>query len=337
MSLYKQTNSDHWYISVTVNGKRVRRSSGTADKREAQRIHDALKADLWHQKSLGYSWHDACIAWLTHEERDKSDRYRLRNTTIPNIGLHELTAQIIQQHLPKHPATYNRTVNLITAILNLAKRQGYIQTIPILERKKVDQTRIRWLTAAEWDRLYAELPDHLKPLAAFSIATGLRQRNATHLEWSQVDLRRKIAWIHADQAKAGKPIKIPLSDDAVKVLRGQIGKHESLVFPYKRKVGDEYIYHPLEKIKGAWGKALKRARIKDFRWHDLRHTWATWHIQSGTPLEVLQQLGGWATFSMVLRYAHLAPDHLAVYANNSKPVNNVQDIVIAGHSGGHTK
>ena len=64
----------------------------------------------------------------------------------------------------------------------------------------------------------------------------------------------------------------------------------------------------------AWYKALGRAGIDNFRWHDFRHTWASWHVQGGTPLNVLQELGGWASYSMVLRYAHLAADHLAPWA-----------------------
>lgn len=56
----------------------------------------------------------------------------------------------------------------------------------------------------------------------------------------------------------------------------------------------------------AWQKALKRVDINDFRWHDLRHTWASWHVQNGTPLHELQQLGGWSNYETVLRYAHLS-------------------------------
>ncbi len=69
--------------------------------------------------------------------------------------------------------------------------------------------------------------------------------------------------------------------------------------------------------------ALKRAGITDFRWHDLRHTWASWHIQNGTPLHVLQELGGWADSSMVLRYAHLSSEHLQSYAGNAGVVTNL--------------
>ena len=64
----------------------------------------------------------------------------------------------------------------------------------------------------------------------------------------------------------------------------------------------------------AWKKALKRAGIENFRWHDLRHTWASWHVQRGTPLNVLQELGGWESVEMVRRYAHLGANHLAGYA-----------------------
>ncbi|MGF6561473.1 integrase [Erwinia aphidicola] len=64
----------------------------------------------------------------------------------------------------------------------------------------------------------------------------------------------------------------------------------------------------------AWSGALKRAGISDFRFHDLRHTWASWLIQSGVPLSALQEMGGWESIEMVRRYAHLAPNHLTEHA-----------------------
>lgn len=65
----------------------------------------------------------------------------------------------------------------------------------------------------------------------------------------------------------------------------------------------------------AWYATLERAGIADFRWHDLRHTWASWHVQQGTPLYALQELGGWESPEMVRRYAHLAAEHLAPWAD----------------------
>ena len=175
--------------------------------------------------------------------------------------------------------------------------------------------RIRWLTQCESSRLLSELPEHLKVMAKFSLATGLRERNVTGLQWAQIDMNRRCAWIHAEQSKSKKAIAVPLNDDAMSVLRKQLGKHSDNVFTYKGK--------PVELANTkAWRKALKRAGISDFRWHDLRHTWASWHIQNGTPLHILKDLGGWADLSMVLRYAHLSSEHLSGYANNSAQVIN---------------
>ena len=119
----------------------------------------------------------------------------------------------------------------------------------------------------------------------FSLETGLRRANVVGLEWSQVDLVRRTAWIHPDQAKARKAIAVPLSGAAVIVIREQLGKHQTHVFSYRG--------HPVTQVNTkAWKAGLGRAGIENFRWHDLRHTWASWHVQAGTPLYVLQELGG---------------------------------------------
>ena len=146
MSLYRDEKSPLWYVSITIKGRRVRRSTGTAVKQEAQQIHDQLKADLWKQKHAGITWKNACTDWLTHQPRNESDRYRLRAliASMPDIQLHELTASLIQPHLTGAPANYNRTAQLIAAILNFARRKGYLDSVPTLERKKVAPSVIRW-------------------------------------------------------------------------------------------------------------------------------------------------------------------------------------------------
>ena len=176
--------------------------------------------------------------------------------------------------------------------------------------------RVRWLTREEADRLISELPDHLAAMTRFTLATGLRQANVVKLEWSQVDLDRHCAWIHADQAKARKAIPVPLNTEAMLMLKRQMGKHSRWVFTYKGK--------PVTKDNNhAWRKALVRAGIENFRWHDLRHTWASWHVQQGTPLHVLQELGGWSDYEMVRRYAHLSVEHLAEYAEGLSEIRLV--------------
>ncbi len=91
------------------------------------------------------------------------------------------------------------------------------------------------------------------------------------------------------------------------IIRRCEGKHPTHVFSYQGK--------PVFQVSTkAWYAALLRAGIHDFRWHDLRHTWASWHVQHGTPLFALQEMGGWESPDMVRRYAHLAADHLSPYA-----------------------
>lgn len=125
--------------------------------------------------------------------------------------------------------------------------------------------------------------------------------------------------------KADGAIAVPLSDRAVAVLKSVAGQHDEFVFVYRG--------NPIGEIKTAFIGACVRAGLgtvtvtvtkgkkskhyEGFTWHGFRHTWATWHVQNGTPLEVLQKLGGWADLRMVLEYAHHSPGHLASYANNN--------------------
>lgn len=101
---------------------------------------------------------------------------------------------------------------------------------------------------------------------------------------------------------------MPLNQDALMVLERRWGKHDVYVFTYQ----DAPVARTSTK---AWYAALKRAGISDFRWHDLRHTCASWHVQNGTRLQELQELGGWSSYEMVLRYAHLNADHLKTAAD----------------------
>lgn len=87
----------------------------------------------------------------------------------------------------------------------------------------------------------------------------------------------------------------------------------------------------------AWRAALKRVGIEDFRWHDLRHTWASWHVQAGTRLYVLQELGRWECLEMVRKYAHLASDHLVQYVDRMSGLRVVQDGKVATFSATGTR
>jgi integrase len=197
----------------------------------------------------------------------------------------------------------------MTPLISVANHSIFSAVVAALAdiRKLEAKERIRFLTHEEAQRLLDALPGHLADMAAFSLATGLRAANVTGLQWTQVDLVRRLAWVHADQAKARQAIPVPLNAEAVLLVRKWLGKHPTHVFSFRGK--------PITQVSTkAWYAALERAGIEDFRWHDLRHTWASWHVQNGTPLYALQEMGGWSSVEMVRRYAHLAADHLAPFA-----------------------
>lgn len=334
MSLYKV--GEIWYLYLVHEGRRIRRSTGSSVRKEAQRIHDELRAELWSRKPTSpnaRTFQDAVAIWLETGDKGLPDRYRLNALRIEQRALASIDEDALAEVLkPYRGSTRNRMINLLHAVLNCAVQRGWITRVPVMAKVKVSDARIRWLSENEWNRLQQELPPHLLSMARFAIATGLREGNVIGLEWSQVDLQRRVAWIHADQVKTGKPIGIPLSDAAMQVLNAIDTQYEG----EKKRPSRVFVYagKPVTKTSTrAWWKALERAGlgeyegknqkfVPNFRWHDLRHTWASWHVMNGTPLEVVQKLGGWKTLQMVMRYAHLAPEHLAAYAGNAQPLRH---------------
>lgn len=322
MSLYKRKDSSYWWLKIVIGGRTIQRSTGTSDKIEAQEYHDRLKAQTWEQERLGikpkHSWREAVVRW-TLETSDKATRNEdkrkllwlhsyLGHLTLDQVNLDMIDVIRVAKLKEATKATTNRYLALVRSILIRARDEWeWIDKAPKIRLFKETNSRERALTFDQAKLLLNELPEHLREMALFSLATGLRQSNVLKLEWTQVNLELRHAWIHGTQSKNRRPIAVPLNDIAMSVLQRQQGKHLIRVFTYLGK--------PLKAANTrAWGLALKRAGIDDFRWHDLRHTWATWQRQAGTPTHELQRLGGWRTGAMVERYAHLAPDHLAIAA-----------------------
>ena len=155
----------------------------------------------------------------------------------------------------------------------------------------------------EADRLLEELPEHLRPVMQFALATGCRRNETLQMEWRRVDFNRRVAWLDHGTTKNKEGRGLPLNRDAILALRSVQGQDRRCCFTYKGNT--------MKQIGSSWKRALAKAEIENFRFHDLRHTWASWHVMSGTSLQELMELGGWKSYEMVLRYAHLAPEQLA--------------------------
>lgn len=314
MSLYKRGGI--WWISLSVRGRRVRRSTRTADRQKSKREHDELAARLWQERQSGKTFYHALAAWLKEQERSRNEKNAIKQIKriYRDRPLVDVTPESIAEALAdKSASTYNRLVNTIRAAINVGVSRGWMESAPKFKRRKTRDKRTVFLTLEQWDKLRPLLPEHQKDLADFALATGLRWSNVTNLEWSQVDLTRKLAWIHNDQAKDDTDLSVPLSAAAMQILERRKDIHDTFVFTYRGRV--------IKSPKTAWNKAREKAGLPGFKWHYLRHTWASWHAMNGTPLAVLQELGGWSSLEMVKRYAHLARSYTAQFAANSKPVS----------------
>ncbi|PHV09729.1 tyrosine-type recombinase/integrase [Chitinimonas sp. BJB300] len=205
-------------------------------------------------------------------------------------------------------ATKNRYLCLLRTLLRKAEREwNWIEKAPFIKTLPEPKRRIRWLTVEEVQRLLEELPTHQNQFVRFALATGLRQGNVLGMTWDRVDLLRRTCWVEAEDFKTDKAHGVPLNDAALAVIYEVIEKHPTHLFTYRGG--------PIKQANTkAWRSALKRAGIKNFRWHDLRHVSASWLIQAGTPSPVVQDFFGWESPAMVQRYAHLAPEHLAPFA-----------------------
>lgn len=322
MSLYKQPGSEVWYANISVPGyPRLRQSTGCHDREAALRVEAELRAAIYKIDPAlkGKTWGNAVIKWTDAETRSDSELLSLRKfgANFPDRLLTAVTPEAIDAALSfcKTAGTYTRYRTMVNAILHLSG----ISLKLISKRDKKKKTR-EWITPVQWTKLLAELPMHMKPMATFAIETGLRQANVLGLIWSRVDLTRKVVWVEAEDTKGDAAISIPLSKGAINVLKAQKGTDPEFVFTYRGK--------PIKEIKTAFLAACVRAGVgrisersgkyEGFTWHGLRHTWATWHVQNGTPLDVLQKLGGWSDLRMVMNYAHHSPGHLASFADNAK-------------------
>jgi integrase len=328
MSLYKRTDSPNWWIKISHGGRTIQRSTGTSDKAKAQEYHDRLKVSLCEVMRLGIkprrTWKEAVVRWLdetaekaTHQEDVK--KLRWLDSLLGHLMLDQITLDVIDTVRKDRlktvaKSTVNRYLGLIRSILRRARDEWeWIDKAPKVKLFKEPPGRERSISRQQAEALLAELPTHQRDVVLFALATGLRKKNVLGLEWSHVNLDAGHAWVDAGQSKNRRAIAVPLNATALEILRRQIGKHRERVFTYRGR--------PITQANTrAWRGALKRAGIENFRWHDLRHTWASWHRQAGTPTHELQRLGGWLSAVMVERYAHLAPDYLTQAAARIDPL-----------------
>lgn len=183
---------------------------------------------------------------------------------------------------------------------------GHLSAPPVVPMFNARAAEMKWLSGSQLANLCNNLPPHLSLCARFAAHSGLRMRSMLALTWDRIDMKNRRLWIPGEQMKGKKAHGLPITKALAALLTEAKAMNPTgtSVFQYNGKPIDDCNTR-------AFQKAVKAAGLSPLRWHDLRHTFAAWGVQAGVTMPELMELGGWKSHSMVARYMHLSPDHLA--------------------------
>ncbi len=313
-----------WWVRFRMNGAHIRRSAKTAKKAEAQaylhRLMEehalAQRGDIRHRHLLS----DAIDRFFEETSLRAStiETYRYTSRVVTRLmgrfHLDEINKRNLAEFITTRKrtsvsdATIRRDLAFIGSIFTAAKQWGWVDTSPVtaLDTKalKESQPRTRFLTREEFRRLHDSASANLKPILVLAVETGLRKEELLSLRIAGIDLQRLE--IHLSTTKAGRPRRVPLSPLAAQTVRGLLERSRPRS-PYLLCKDDGSRFRDPKK---AFAGACSRAGIEDFRYHDLRHTFASWWVQNGGDLYKLSRILGHATLQMTARYSHLRTDDL---------------------------
>ena len=287
--------------------------------------------------------------WIISQQKRPRETLRLLALGYPYFGnrkLYEIDAWVIERfrsaRLKKvKPTSVNHDLTALRAALNRAIDWGLLKVHPMrsVKRSKVDDaSKLRYLTPEEdrqlrealnnreakrqserenfnqWrrERGYKEYPvfgtftDHLKPMVLLALNTGMRRGELFNLKWVDVNFSGRILTVVGSTAKSGKTRHIPLNDEAMTVLRDWSEQKRESELVFTSADGGR-----MDNITTSWENLTKSAQIRNFRFHDLRHDFASRLVMAGVDLNTVRELLGHADIKMTLRYAHLAPEKLA--------------------------
>lgn len=232
-------------------------------------------------------------------------RHKVRATGNPEIDAKRVKST-------RSGPTVNRYLATLSACLGYGvKPLGWLERNPCerVSKSKENAGRVRFLDEAELPRLLAACRPHpdLYLAVVLSLTTGARQSEIMSLRWPQIDFTRRVITLKQGTTKNDDARALPLSGEAFTLLqaRGKVRSlHDDRVFPPVSRKAE------VRNLREVWDRALKTAEITNFRWHDLRHTAASYLAMSGVSMVEIAKILGHRTLAMVARYAHLDPSHV---------------------------
>ena len=347
MGIYLKGNSKIWMMSKCVNGIKYTKSSATSLKTEAKYLYEKWSSELQEQlkngnkpgkqvkiltnnfikpitfAELGQRYMDYAGGRLKSHDRLKS----FINTLNKHFGnkklgdFNMLTIENMQSDIIKKGLSVAYT-NRLTAVLKrmFVKAMDWeiiteddLKRIRKVKLLKGEVKRLRYLADDEAERLVSHCEPYLKPIVTTALNTGMRKSEILNLTWDRVDMLNRV--ILLDTTKNGERREIPINDNLYVALTGII-----------RQINVKYVFFnprtlkPYKDIKKAFSAALSKSHILDFRFHDLRHTFASQLVMKSVDLATVRDLMGHKDIKMTLRYSHLSKTHLkdAVNVLNKK-------------------
>lgn len=327
-------NSPYWYGEYTdaASGDRVRRSTGTSDRKEAEAIEAKWKLEAFQAKQWGKqpsrAFDELMLAYLKATEDEKRsarrDKYSAKHLYQFFTGhqLETLKGSDIRAYIEARKSdgaaqgTINREIGLFSSAINYARNEwDWDIPNPVMgKRLREPEGRTRWLTqeeaallikAAQTDPRATHLPD----LIRLAVNTGMRKGEMLGLNWQRVDLKANLVHLGAEHTKAGKRRSVPLNDEARTALLNR-ARFRAQYCPATPWVFTNRKGERIENIKTSFSSACEIAGIENFTVHDLRHTCAAWLVSAGASLIEVRDLLGHSTIRMTEKYAHLAPDNV---------------------------
>lgn len=312
MALYRRGRI--WYVDFYANRERVQESTGTANKREAEKFYALrlsevergvyvkpvrISLDEFGKRYLGYA--------RTHKRSWKRDEQMLERlqTYFGNTDLGDITPLRVEGYQQKRvgevsPSTVNRELALLKHMFNMSERWSlYRGTNPVRLVKFLREDNLKFETLSEEDEtaLLAASPSYLRDMIRFALATGLRSGEIFNLKWEDIDLSKKR--LNVIVRKTRKRLELPLGTEALKVLDNWQGMNRSPYVFYNPATGERY-----KDVKLGLKNSCERAGIKRLTWHTLRHTFASRLTRNGVDIVTIKELLGHSTIVVTMRYAH---------------------------------
>lgn len=312
MALYQRGRI--WYADYYANGERFQESTGTANKREAERFLALRISEV--QRGVFVKPVNTTLAELgeryieyarLHKRSWKRDVQMLGNlhAFFGPSKLRDITPLRVEEYQRERvrevsPATSNREMALLKHMFNMAERWGQHQganPVRLVKFLQEDNLRVETLSEDQEQRLLLASPPYLRDMILFAINTGLRTSDIFSLEWTEVDIeQRRLKKI---VKKNHRPLSLPLNDTAFGIVEARRGiQHGPYVF-YNPMTGDKF-----KDVKGAMAAAVKRAGLGKITWHMFRHTFASRLTREGVDIVTVKELLGHSNISTTLRYAH---------------------------------